>query len=253
VADQKERRVRALVLDKTKLAETDLILTLLLEDGAQARAVAKGARKPGSRLAPMAELASELDVVLRQGRSLDLVKEAQLVDAHAGLRGEYERLSAAACVLELCHKTSYENDHNAFAYPLASHVLTALEHTPADDVAHLYLLVAGATLKLMSLHGWRPELAECQACGDAAPTYFSSVAGGALCESCVRDVAGARDVGAEGLGWLAALIGLPFNEIAALAATVSEAAWALELAHEWAAVQVESRFASFETWGHLHA
>ncbi|WP_179184937.1 DNA repair protein RecO, partial [Collinsella vaginalis] len=51
-------RETCIVLDKTKLKETDLILTLLARDGRQIRAVAKGARKPGSRLAARCELAS---------------------------------------------------------------------------------------------------------------------------------------------------------------------------------------------------
>lgn len=39
-------RCNALVLKKTKLGESDLILTCLKDDGSQLRAVAKGARKP---------------------------------------------------------------------------------------------------------------------------------------------------------------------------------------------------------------
>ena len=44
------------MLGHTKLAEQDLILTLLSETGEQLRAVAKGARKPGGRLAARVEL-----------------------------------------------------------------------------------------------------------------------------------------------------------------------------------------------------
>ncbi|MEG2982380.1 MAG: recombination protein O N-terminal domain-containing protein [Raoultibacter sp.] len=39
---QQTYTARVIVLQKTKLGETDLILTLLAEDGAQIRAVAKG-------------------------------------------------------------------------------------------------------------------------------------------------------------------------------------------------------------------
>ena len=37
-------RTNAIVLDRTKLGEQDLILTLLASDGSEVRAVAKGAR-----------------------------------------------------------------------------------------------------------------------------------------------------------------------------------------------------------------
>ena len=51
MASPRTYRTRAIVLDKTKLGESDLILELLAENGSLVRAVAKGARKPGSRLA----------------------------------------------------------------------------------------------------------------------------------------------------------------------------------------------------------
>ena len=47
--------LRALVLRRTKLGESDLILTLLSEDGSQKRAVAKGARRPKSSFAARTE------------------------------------------------------------------------------------------------------------------------------------------------------------------------------------------------------
>ena len=55
---------RALVLRKTKLGETDLVLTLLAEDGSQMRAVAKGARKPANAFSARLELYSVVDVLL---------------------------------------------------------------------------------------------------------------------------------------------------------------------------------------------
>ena len=51
MAGRRTYHARACVLDRTKLGETDLILTLLSSNGAQLRAVAKGARKPGGKLA----------------------------------------------------------------------------------------------------------------------------------------------------------------------------------------------------------
>ncbi|HJF45793.1 DNA repair protein RecO, partial [Thermophilibacter provencensis] len=102
-------RARAVVLDRTKLGEQDLILTLLSEDGSQLRAVAKGARKPGGRLAARAELFSEDDFLLARGRSLDVVSEASLLEPHARLRGDYERVSAASAVAEVARLTCYED------------------------------------------------------------------------------------------------------------------------------------------------
>ncbi len=69
MAGSRTYRTKALVLDKTKLKETDLILTLVDERGRQIRAVAKGARKPGGRLAARCELFCTVDLLIARGRS----------------------------------------------------------------------------------------------------------------------------------------------------------------------------------------
>ena len=80
---ERTRNDRVVVLRKTKLGESDLILTLLSSDGSQIRAVAKGARKPKSPFSTRLELHAVSDVLIAQGRSLDIVKEARLTRASA--------------------------------------------------------------------------------------------------------------------------------------------------------------------------
>ena len=89
---------RALVLRRTKLGESDLILTLLSEDGSQKRAVAKGARRPKSSFAARTEPFCVIDALCATGRSLDILKEARLVAAHDALRCNLEASAAAAPV-----------------------------------------------------------------------------------------------------------------------------------------------------------
>ena len=88
--------LQALVLRKTKLGETDLIVTLLAQDGRQVRAVAKGARKPNSSFASRLEIFSEVDLLLVCGKSLDIVKEAKtaqmLIIWRAGRHGACRQL-----------------------------------------------------------------------------------------------------------------------------------------------------------------
>ena len=96
--------LRALVLRKTKLGETDTILTLLADDGGQVRAVAKGLRKPGGRFGARLEPYAVCDLLLHTGRSLEVVTEAQTVASHSGLREDLDRSAAAAVVADLLDK-----------------------------------------------------------------------------------------------------------------------------------------------------
>lgn len=244
MAGRRTYRTRAVVLDRTKLGETDLILSLLAADGSERRAVAKGARKPGGRLAGRVELFCETDFLLAAGRSLDVVSEASLVEPHAGLRGDYERVAAASAVAEVARLTCYEDAPDGFLFPICSRALTACEQ--ASDQAHLDLVAAAYAWKVLAHGGWRPELGGCCACGDADVTYFSAAAGGALCASCAREVAGAQELSAGEMAWLRALLGCTFDELLAAEVDAQTAALLLALAHSWAATHLDARLRAME-------
>lgn len=244
MAGRRTYRTRAVVLDRTKLGETDLILSLLAADGSERRAVAKGARKPGGRLAGRVELFCETDFLLAAGRSLDVVSEASLVEPHARLRGDYERVAAASAVAEVARLTCYEDAPDGFLFPICSRALTACEQ--ASDQAHLDLVAAAYAWKVLAHGGWRPELGGCCACGDADVTYFSATAGGALCASCAREVAGAQELSAGEMAWLRALLGCTFDELLAAEVDSQTAALLLALAHSWAATHLDARLRAME-------
>lgn len=244
MAGRRTYHVRTVVLDRTKLGETDLILTLLAQDGRQLRCVAKGARKPGGRLAARVELFCECDLLVACGRSLDVVGEAGLVDAHPALRGDLERVSAASAVCEVARLTCYEDAEDPFLYAICARALRACEEAP--DRAHLDLVVAAYALKVCAHGGWRPELSCCCACGDPAPTRLSALAGGLLCESCAKDVPGAEPVSPSRLAWLRALLASTFDELLAAPADDACAVWLLGQAHVWCATHLDARLRAME-------
>ncbi|MBP3894807.1 MAG: DNA repair protein RecO [Atopobiaceae bacterium] len=241
---RKATRLTAIVLGRTKLAEQDLILTLLSQDGAQVRAVAKGARKPGGRLASRVELFCETDFLIAHGRSLGIVSEASLIDAHDGVRGDLDKVSAASAIAEIARLTSYEDIVDSFLYPICAKALWACEQ--AADQPHLDLVVAAYAFKVLSHAGWRPELLSCIACGDEAVSFFSAPAGGLLCASCAKDVEGTTEMSATEIAWLKALISMRFDELIQAEVDADIAALLVSLAHSWCAVHLDARMKAFE-------
>lgn len=245
MASQRTRRERAIVLKKTKLSEQDLILTLLVLSGEQLQVVAKGARKPGSRLAARTELFSETDFLVSAGRGpLGTVSEASIINPHASLRGDLDRVSAASVIIEIARMTCSEKSEDSFLYPICARALRACEEL--HDRSHLDLVVAAYVLKVMSHGGWRPELDACIACGDKERGYFSVRAGGVICSSCVRDVQDAEPVGSAALAWLMYLIGATFDDLIAIEVSKQDANWLLRIAYSWAVTHLETRLQSFE-------
>jgi len=205
----------ALVLRKTKLGETDIILTLLAEDGCQVRAVAKGLRKPGSRFGGRLEPYSVVDLLMHTGRSLEVVSEARTVAAHAALREDLDRSAAASVVADLLDKIAVEGQVEPRLFALSTTTLTVMDTAPVDALPRL---VVAFLVKAMAMHGYRPELESCAACaGDAAASHtFSLSAGGALCDSCGDLDASSLRFPVQAREWLQQLLAARMAEVAEL-------------------------------------
>ena len=225
----------------------DLIFTLLAENGRQLRAVGKGARKPGSRLAARCELGCKVDLLLAHGRPLDVVTEATLVEATLGAAPSYELLSAASALADVAKACCFEDAEDPFVYQITLRAEQVLGGSCGVlDGAHLDLIVAAYVFKLLSHLGYRPDWSACVACGDPAVTYFSATAGGLLCASCARNVPGAEELDAVTVGWLQSLISLRFDELAAAPCDAPTAALLLAFAHIWAATHLDCRLRALE-------
>src|SRR5215510_1918233 len=97
-------RDHAVILRKLDYGEADRIFTLLTRSHGKVGAIAKGVRRPESRLAPSLELYSHVDVLLAKGRGeLDVVAQVQRLPG-TRMAGEVERMSHAALIAELAER-----------------------------------------------------------------------------------------------------------------------------------------------------
>jgi DNA repair protein RecO (recombination protein O) len=98
----------AILLRRTKLSETSLIVTWLTETHGLIKTVAKGARRPKSPFAGRLDLFFEADVqFLRSKRSeLHTLRELALHSTHDAVRHSYLRLEVGAHFVELVELTS---------------------------------------------------------------------------------------------------------------------------------------------------
>ena len=208
-------RARVLVIRKTKLGETDLILTMLAEDGSQLRAVAKGARKPSGAFASRLELFCEADVLLVRGKSLDIVKEARLICGNAQVRESLERASAASVMVELLDRATQPDLPSPKLFPMTHAALAALA---AANVAHAPAICAAHLLKTFAFAGVRPTLAECSLCGEPL------AAGGGRAVAAGGGPAAGGSAGAPGVASGLAAGGQLAGESTGVADTASDAA-----------------------------
>lgn len=196
-------RDEGVVLRTHKLGEADRIVTLLTRRHGRVRAVAKGVRRTRSRFGARLEPGARVDVQLYAGRELDIVTQAETLDAFgAELTGDYGRYTVAVAVLETALRLTDEEREPALRlYLLLVGALRALA-----TAAHPPRLVLDAfALRALSVSGYHPALTGCARCAAPGPhPAFAVVAGGVVCASCRP--AGATSPAAETVGLLAALL-----------------------------------------------
>lgn len=243
------RHVRVLVLRKTKLGESDVILTCLNAQGEQVRMVAKGARKPTSTFASRLELFCVSDVLIHEGKNLHIVSEARLVEGFAHLRSSATKVAAASPILEALYKIAQEDLASPILFDMSVKALTLIEQT--DDV-HALLLCAAAMLKIVMAEGVRPSLDSCISCGRSIDIRalsrsvgFSFDDGGVVCTTC-DDALFAEQMEPEILSWVHACMYSTFDALAETACDVDRAFELLAFVERWYARQISLKLTSMQ-------
>ncbi|HEY8546432.1 MAG TPA: DNA repair protein RecO [Acidimicrobiales bacterium] len=165
---------RGVVLRTHKLGEADRIITFLTRDRGKVRAVAKGVRKTKSRFGGRLEPPSHVQLLLYEGRELDIVTQAETIDHFGPLRDDYERLARAVSMLETADQIALERQANPRLYRMLVGALQALatRDTP--------LVVPAFFLKVLALEGYRPQVDECAVCGAEGPLVSWAIEEGGL-------------------------------------------------------------------------
>jgi DNA repair protein RecO (recombination protein O) len=173
----------AIVLRQRRLGDADKIVTLFTPNFGRIEAVAKGVRRPKSRLAGHVEVLSHCNLLLHRGRSLDVISQAQLLENYRPLREDLSLVSRSLYAAELVERFT---DTSLDSYPTFSLLVETLrilargDHAP-DTVLRYF------EMRLLDELGYRPQIEACASCDRALAeetNLYSGRAGGALCPLC---------------------------------------------------------------------
>ncbi len=179
-------RDEGVVLRTIKLGEADRIVTIFTQGHGKVRAVAKGVRKTTSRFGARLEPTSRIALQCYRGRELDVVTQAETLEAHRPLREEYALLTHAVPMLEAVDQVAQDREPNPALYRMLAGALRTLAERQSPLVTPAFFW------KLLSLEGFHPMLDDCARCGspqgpdDAALVAFDLDEGGTVCRACAR-------------------------------------------------------------------
>lgn len=171
------------MLRTQKLGEADRIITMLTRGNGRVRAVAKGVRRTTSKFGSRLEPFTYVDLQIAEGRSLDIVTQAETLAPYgAKLGSDYEKYTAGTVMLETAERLVVEDKEPALQQFLllvgALRTLSAGERNPSQ-------VLDSFLLRSLSVAGYAPSFEACARCGLEGPhRSFSPAAGGMLCGGC---------------------------------------------------------------------
>lgn len=180
-------RAEGVVLKGLDFGEADRIVTLYTRAFGKVRAIAKGARRPTSRLAGHVEPLAHGVFQLAKGRELDVVTQAETRAAYRNVREDLLATAAGWYAAELVDRFTMERQPSAPTFELFATALRHLDRGHEPNVVCRWF-----DLHLLDRAGFRPELALCVHCRrspEETANWFGAAAGGVVCARCSAEVA----------------------------------------------------------------
>jgi DNA repair protein RecO (recombination protein O) len=175
----------AITIGSFALGESDKILTLFSSERGPVRAVAKGARKPGTKISGRCDVLNVNKLLVATGKSLDIITQAEGIENFKPLRQNLERLSYGLYYAELSqHFGQGLSDESDLYFDLVVSSLRA----QADGKVEGSLLCLEFELQLLEMLGYKPEVDACVICRAVLTEYLLAVfhydLGGIICQNC---------------------------------------------------------------------
>ena len=171
-----------IVLRRIDLGEKDRILTVYTKELGKLSAVAKGCRRPGSKLSGASEPLTYSKMLLATGRDLDVLTQAEIKESFPNLRQRMDAIAYGVYMLELVSQFIDERQPNPDLFDTLLSAIYILESGADAELTARYF-----ELQLLGLLGYEPHFDACLRCEcriGREKVAFSPSLGGIVCADC---------------------------------------------------------------------
>jgi DNA repair protein RecO (recombination protein O) len=180
----------AINLKSYNLSESDKIIVMYSKEKGLIRGVAKGVKKPKSKLGARMDLLVANTLMLHKGRNLDTICQAEVLNSFYKTRQDIDKIFYSMYVTEVVHNFGIEDD------PCSEQIYNLLYQTLntisiSENKVEILIAVIKFQLKMMIESGFSIELDKCLCCHndvEEETMYFVPNLGGIICKNCAPKI-----------------------------------------------------------------
>lgn len=175
------QKCEGIVIRSTDYGESNKVVTMYTREWGKIGVMARGAKKPNSRLSAITQLFTHGYFLVQKGTGLGSLQQGEMATSMRSIHEDIFLTAYASYVVELTDKSTEDNKRNPYLFELLYQTLHYLNEGSDPDI-----LVNIFEMKILNVLGLYPILNQCSVCARTDGHFaFSIREGGFLCHRCL--------------------------------------------------------------------
>lgn len=176
------QKCEGIVIRTTDYGETNKVVTFYTREWGKIGVMARGAKKPNSRLSAITQLFTHGYFLVNKGSGLGSLQQGEIISSMRSIREDIFLTAYSSYLVELTDKGTEENKPNPYLFELLFQTLNYMNEGYDQEVlTNIY------ELKMLNVFGHYPILNQCSVCGNTDGHFsFSIREGGFICHRCLE-------------------------------------------------------------------
>jgi DNA repair protein RecO (recombination protein O) len=176
------QKCEGIVIRSTAYGESNKVVTLYTRELGKVGVMARGAKKPNSRLSAITQLFTHGYFLVQIGSGLGSLQQGEMISSLRSIREDIFLTAYSSYIVELTDKSTEDRKTNPYLFELLYQTLHYInEGYDPDVLMNIY------ELKILNVLGLYPTLNQCSVCGHTDGHFaFSIREGGILCHRCLN-------------------------------------------------------------------
>ncbi|KQL53513.1 DNA repair protein RecO [Heyndrickxia shackletonii] len=174
------QKCEGIVIRTHDYGESNKIINVYTREFGKLGMMARGAKKPNSRLSAVSQLFTYGYFLVQTGNGLGTLQQGEMISSMRSIREDIFQTAYASYIVDLLDKSVEERQKNPFLFELLYQTLNYInEDVDIDIITNIF------EMKMLNVLGLYPVMNQCAICGSKNGNFaFSIRENGLICHRC---------------------------------------------------------------------